>query len=179
MKTQTKRLSTALLLAVLISLLCASAPASASAQEAEKINLVEAMSVTNLDLSPYQGKAIFLNFFTEWCPYCMQEMPDIKKIFETYDQDELQIVLVHVWDREDETHTESVKKTYGLEDMTFFEDTDRSVTQWLGIPGYPTSIFIDKDGYFHSAAPYMMTFEAIGAELDALGVAQADEVAAP
>lgn len=40
---------------------------------------------TGLDLTPNEGKAIYLNFFTGWCYYCMQEMPDIKTLYETYD----------------------------------------------------------------------------------------------
>ena len=46
-------------------------------------------------LSDYKGKTIFLNFWATWCPPCRAEMPDIQKIYETYDTegDDALIVL--------------------------------------------------------------------------------------
>ncbi|MEG1776926.1 MAG: TlpA disulfide reductase family protein, partial [Clostridia bacterium] len=83
-------------------------PAVAAEAPAEEQTPFQIISeVSKLDLTPYAGKAVFLNFFTEWCPYCMEEMADIKKVFETYSPDDLQIILVHVWDGEDEKNTAS------------------------------------------------------------------------
>ena len=36
-------------------------------------------------LEDYKGKTIFLNFWATWCPPCKAEMPDIQEIYETYD----------------------------------------------------------------------------------------------
>ena len=58
---------------------------------------------STLDLTPYAGKAIFINFFTAWCPICMEEMPNIKKVLDAYSPDEVVVLLVHVWDNEDGT----------------------------------------------------------------------------
>ncbi len=139
----------------------------------QKVKLDEALTAAGLDLTPYKGKAIFLNFFTEWCPYCMEEMGSIKKLFDTYSTDELQIVLVHVWDGEDATNTENVKKTYGMEDMTFFEDEKKAIASWLEIPGYPTSLFLDKEGYLHTALAQAMTYEDMAKIVEEMGVQKA------
>ena len=106
---------------------------------------------TALDVSQYEGQVLFLNFFTEWCPYCMAEMPDIKEVYDLYDPDSLEIILVHPWDGEDASNTASVVKTYGLEGITTIEDEDHELTALVGVPGYPTSIMIDKDGYLYYA----------------------------
>ena len=68
-------------LLALMTLLAAAplAPAEEAPNVTDLLN-----SYTELDLTPYRGKAVFLNFFTEWCYYCMQEMPDIKTMYETY-----------------------------------------------------------------------------------------------
>ena len=77
-KSSIRKLAGLLVLAVLL----AAAPL-APAEEAP--NVTELMnSYTELDLSPYLGKTVFINFFTEWCYYCMQEMPDIKALYDTY-----------------------------------------------------------------------------------------------
>ncbi len=131
---------------------------------------------TSLDLTPYLGKTVYLNFFTEWCYYCMQEMPDIQRMHETYDEDGLEIVLVHVWDGEDESNTENVRETYGLEDVTFFEDQDFAVASMVGLQGYPASLFLHPDGTLASGANYLLTWEQMSAQLDEMGVARkADE----
>ncbi|MDD2396248.1 MAG: TlpA disulfide reductase family protein, partial [Sphaerochaeta sp.] len=69
---------------------------------------------TALDLTQYQGKAIWLNFFTGWCPYCMTEMPYIKQIFDDYDPEQVAILLVHVWDGETADDSQEVIEKYGL-----------------------------------------------------------------
>lgn len=161
-------------LALLLALtLCWSLVLPAHAAE-EPLYMLDKFPNTKLNLQQYQGKAIFMNFFTEWCPYCMQEMPDIKRVFEEYDQDELQILLMHVWDGEDERNTQSIQQTYGLEEMTFFEDEGALITQMLGVPGYPTSIFIDREGNFHKGIPTMMTYETITEALAEMGLSPAE-----
>ena len=153
-----------------LAVLLAAAPL-APAEEAP--NVTELMnSYTELDLSPYLGKTVFINFFTEWCYYCMQEMPDIKALYDTYSEDELAIVLVHVWDGENADNTASVKGKYGMEDMTFFEDEDMMVASLVGLQGYPASLFLNPDGTLEAAANYMLTLEQMTGQLDAMGVAR-------
>lgn len=142
-------------------------------QEPEKVYFLNALSQTQLDLAQYEGKAIFLNFLTEWCPYCVQEIPDIKKLFETYSSEELQIIFIHVWDGEDASNTENLRNRFGLEEMTFFEDEDALVASMVGIPGYPTSVFIDKDGYLHTAMAYALSYEQMETIVEEMDVAKA------
>lgn len=152
------------------------APADATAAMPESTQapdgVAEISQFTKLDLEPYRGKAIYLNFLTEWCPYCMQELPDIKRIFDEYSPDELQIILVHVWDGEDASATARITKDYGLQDMTFFEDEDRMLSAYIGLQGYPASVFIGKDGVpfggFNSATNY----EQLVKYMEALGVSK-------
>ncbi|MDD6143200.1 MAG: TlpA disulfide reductase family protein [bacterium] len=124
---------------------------------------------SKLDLSPYLGKVVLVNFFTEWCQYCMQEMPDIRKLTDLYEEDSLQVVLVHPWAGEDASNTENVKERFGMHDMTFFEDEDGLVSQIVGVPGYPTSLFVNPDGTLEAGAAYMLTLEQMTAQLDAMG----------
>lgn len=135
------------LITLLLALCCLLAPLSMSlAQEEKPVDAYEYFKDTKLDLEPYRGKAILLNFFTKWCRYCMQEMPEFKKVYESFNPDELQIILVHVWDGETEKETAEVAEAFGLQDMTFFEDEDLSLVSLANAPGYPHSVFIDKDG---------------------------------
>lgn len=132
-----------------------------------------------LDVSLYEGKALFLNFFTEWCPYCMEEMPDIKQIYDTYDPDSVEIILVHPWDGEDASNTASVVERFGLQGMTTLEDEDLGLTSLVGVPGYPTSIFIDAQGYLAFAQAAAMDFDTFSQVLDTMGVPKRDGAETP
>lgn len=166
----------ALLLCLILPLTaCAqSAPAQTAepaATEEALPNLTELLNkYTTLDLTPHLGKTLVVNFFTEWCTYCMQEMPDLKEVNDLYDPESFQMVLVHVWDGEDETNTESVKERFGMQHMTFFEDTDRMVAAAVGVPGYPATLIVNPDGTVAAGQSGMLTFDALTAFLDEMGV---------
>ena len=166
-------------LRVLALLLCVLLPLSACAQPAETENVPNLTQLlkenTALDLTPYAGKTVIVNFFTEWCTYCMQEMPDFRRVNDLYDPDQLQMVLVHVWDGEDETNTESVKERFDMHHMTFFEDEDRRVASLVGVPGYPATLIADGEGNVIAGQSGMLTYDVLTAFLDELGVERVAE----
>ena len=158
------------LLSMALCLMMLAMPLTAWAEDA-KPNVTDLLKTyTKLDLTPYRGKTVLLNFFTEWCVYCMQEMPDVKKVSEMYDEEQFQVVLVHPWSGEDASNTENVKAKFGMEDMVFFEDEDMLVTSFIGVPGFPTSLFLNPDGTLEAAAPYMLTLDQLTMQLDQMGV---------
>lgn len=168
-------------LRLLALLLCMLLPLSACAETTEPEadttpNLTQLLNeYTTLDLTPYQGKTVVVNFFTEWCGYCMQEMPDFRKVNDLYDPEQFQMVLVHVWDGEDETNTESVKERFDMHHMTFFEDTDRLVASVVGVPGYPATLIVDGEGNVIAGQSGMLPFDVLSAFLDELGVERVAE----
>jgi thiol-disulfide isomerase/thioredoxin len=131
--------------------------------------VLDAFQGTALDLTQYQGKAIWLNFFTGWCPYCMTEMPYIRQIFDNYDPEQLAIVLVHVWDGEDAAEGQAVAAEYGLQEMIMVEDEDLALSNLVGLQGYPTSFFIDKEEYLY-ASTYGLDYDGMAAYMEELGV---------
>ena len=165
------------LLSILLAALLVLSLSGASAQTV-KPNVSDLLfTYTDLDLNPYKGQTVVLNFFTEWCYYCMQEMPDFREVNDLYSPESFQMVLVHVWDGEDEKSTENVKTRFGMEDMTFFEDKDRMVASAVGLMGYPATIIVEPDGSLHTAINSMVTLEWLTNVLDELGVARAEEAA--
>ena len=160
---------TALLLCMLLPL---SACAETAAPQTESTpNVVDVLNeYTTLDLSEHLGKTVLINFFTEWCTYCMKEMPDMKEVNDLYDPESFQMILVHVWDGEDESNTESVKERFGMYHMTFFEDTDRVVASVVGVPGYPATLILNPDGSLAAGQSGMLTYDVLTQFLDGMGV---------
>lgn len=157
------------LLSLLVAILCLTAPLAVA--EESTTDAIDVFASTKLDLTPYRGKAIYINLFTKWCGYCMMEMPDIKKTFDSYDPEELQIILVHVWDGETEAETAEVREAYGMENMTFFEDKEGEIASFLGIGGYPYSLFINSDGSVYGYLNGAMTYENMQQVLGDMGLA--------
>ena len=139
--------------------------------------VLNAFEGTNMDLTPYEGKAIWLNFFTGWCPYCMTEMPYIKQIFDDYDPEQVAILLVHVWDGETADDSQEVIEKYGLQDMTMIEDEQMTLAGLVGLQGYPTSFFIDKDGYLY-AGTYGLDYDGMAQYMAELNVAKRPDTVA-
>jgi len=166
-----------LLLALMMIPVAALAQSEPAATNADgKPYVLNEFQGTALDLTQYKGKAIWLNFFTGWCPYCMTEMPFIKQVFDEYSKDDIAIVLVHVWDGETADDSKTVIEKFGLQDMTMVEDQDQNLSSLVGLSGYPTSFFIDKEGYLLSGT-YGLTYDDMTSYMDQLGVAKLDAAA--
>lgn len=166
---QWKRIALLCMVAVLcLGVACASA-------QYQKPFILNAFDDTPLNLSPYRGKALLLHFFTEGSEQCGAEMTKIKTLYDIYHQDDLEIILVHVWDGEDETHTQSVLDTHDLHGITVFEDTTGAAAKAISVPGYPFSFFIDKQGYMEDALFYGFSCEVMQEIVDWMDVRKAGD----
>lgn len=155
-------------LCIVLCLLLALLP-TASLAEGDASYVFDAFDGTALELTPYEGKAIYISYFTSWCGYCMQEMPYIAQAFRDYSPDELQIILVHAWSGEDDSVTADVVSRYGLEGILILEDQDMALSAIVGLQGFPTNILIDKQGYLYQYT-YALGEGELAGYLDALGV---------
>ncbi|MFT4006795.1 MAG: cytochrome c biogenesis protein CcdA [Lacrimispora sp.] len=102
-------------------------------------------------LSDYKGKTIFLNFWATWCPPCRAEMPDIQKIYETYDtegDDALIVLGVAAPNYGDEKDEEGIKSFLKENGYTYpvLMDTNADLFGAYGIYSFPTTFMIDRDG---------------------------------
>lgn len=102
-------------------------------------------------LSDYKGKTVFLNFWATWCPPCRAEMPDIQKLYETYDQegDDAVIILgIASPDIGGEQSQEGVIQFLEENGYTYpvLMDTTGEQFRNYGITSYPTTFMIDRDG---------------------------------
>ena len=126
--------------------------------ETEENKLLPAVDFTLTDqfgnshsLSDYKGKTIFLNFWATWCPPCRAEMPDIQKIYETYDtegDDALIVLGIAAPGYGNEKDEEGIKEFLSQNGYTYpvLMDTDAELFTAYGIYSYPTTFMIDRDG---------------------------------
>lgn len=102
-------------------------------------------------LSDYKGKTVFLNFWATWCPPCRGEMPDIQKLYETYEQDGddglviLGIAAPNMGQEKSEAEIKAFLQENGYTYPVVMDTTGEIFTSY-GITSFPTTFMIDKDG---------------------------------
>ncbi len=89
------------------------------------------------------NKAVLLVFWATWCPYCVQEIPELKKINSEYKSKGLEIIAVDI--KENPALVSNFAKKQGI-DYIIVIDTDGSVSRGYNVVGIPTNVLIDKNG---------------------------------
>lgn len=148
-----------------------------STENLEKPFMLSVFDHTNLDLSAYVGKALYIYFFSEAYPVSIEEIPTVKQVAEAYDPDELQVLFIHAWvSKKDTAKTcKNLIEAYGMQDYTFFEDKKKTVCKVLALPSYPVHFFIDKNGYLQDALVRSLEFDAIAEVIDSMDVLGVNE----
>lgn len=107
----------------------------------------------DVKLSDYRGKIVILNFWTVWCKYCKQEMPDLNELNKEL-QKENEAVIITVDSQESPDTVKDYLSTNNI-DLKVLLDQDGSVTQTYGVVGFPTTFIINKDGTLFTYIPQM------------------------
>lgn len=82
-------------------------------------------------------------FWATWCPYCVKEIPELKKLDKEYKDKGLKILAVDIG--ESKAKVDSYAKGQGIE-YTVLLDQNNKVANQYGIMGIPANILIGKDG---------------------------------
>ena len=94
-------------------------------------------------LSDYHGQVVMLNFWATWCPPCRAEMPAIERAYEHYRDQGLVVLAINNGERA--TEITPFTQAFALQ-FPVVLDTDRRLQDVFAITGYPTSLFIGRDG---------------------------------
>lgn len=89
-----------------------------------------------------QGKYVILDFWASWCPYCIKEMPDLKKLRSDF-ANMVEIVGVAVRDLPEDTKAMIEKQ--GIEWPVLF-NTQKVPYDIYGFSGIPHHILLSPDG---------------------------------
>lgn len=99
-------------------------------------------------LSELLGKnTILVVFGATWCPYCVQEIPELKELHKELGEKGLKILAVDI--KESETKLKSFAKKHAIPYPTLL-DKDGSVAQSYEVYGIPANFLIDKKGKIRS-----------------------------
>lgn len=127
-------------------------------EEESKETVVPAIDFTLKDqfgnehtLSDYKGKTVFLNFWATWCGPCRSEMPDIQNLYETYDTEGDNAVIIlgvaapGLGQEKDEAGIKAFLDENGYTYPTLMDTTGDLFSEY-GISSFPTTFMIDREG---------------------------------
>jgi len=126
------------------------------------------LEMEKVSLSDYLGIPVMINFWATWCPPCKAEMPIIQQFLEDY-QGEFIVLAVNVGENEDVVQTFVDENSY---DFIYLPDNAKTTTFAYGISGYPTSIFIDREGWLQAMHIGELTEDLLSAYLQEIGVGE-------
>jgi thiol-disulfide isomerase/thioredoxin len=96
-----------------------------------------------ITLSKLKGKVILLDFWATWCGPCRESIPHLVHLYKTYQKNGLEVIGMNL-DRGD---IETVRRFAKSMNIPYpIVSTPEEVSRNFGITGFPTAVFIDKEG---------------------------------
>lgn len=116
-------------------------------------------------LSDYKGKTIFLNFWATWCGPCKMEMPEIQSLYEDWEENTGDLVVLGVAAPGSGREGDVAYITEFLEDngYTFPVLMDETGTLFyqFGITAFPTTFMITEEGKVYGYVSGAITREVM------------------
>ncbi len=103
-----------------------------------------------------KGKNVLLNFWATWCPFCVDEMPDLQLLHEKYMDDDFIVLAINV--QETAEKASSYLEEAGI-DLPVLLDKDSRIAALYGANSIPLTIGINKDGVAVTGYRGKMTIE--------------------
>ena len=98
---------------------------------------------TQISLESLRGKVVLVDFWASWCRPCRMEIPNFKKMYETYHQAGFEIYSVSV-----DNDEMAWKRALGQENMPWpnVRDDKKVYSTLFNVASIPFTILIDKEG---------------------------------
>ncbi len=101
-------------------------------------------------LSDYRNKkAVLIDFWATWCPPCVDEIPTIKRIAETYRDQGLEVVGVSL-DHDEQALRDFVKKEKLSYVQVFDKEKARTISKSYGVWGIPSAFLVNQNGVINA-----------------------------
>lgn len=92
------------------------------------------------------GKPIFIDFWSAWCPFCVEEMPEIEKIHQEF-KDQLIVLGIHRSETESVARGTEFAKERGVTYPLLKDSTGQVYKTLTGGRNFmPYALYIDKEG---------------------------------
>lgn len=94
-----------------------------------------------VSLSSLKGKSVVVNFWADWCPPCVSELPNFQKAYEQYK--DVEFLMVNVNSTPQYIDAFAQRNGYSF---PIYYDSDGSAYSLFGLSTIPKTLFVDPDG---------------------------------
>lgn len=113
------------------------------------------------------GKPLVINVWTSWCGYCDVEMPYFNELY-LKEKDNVTFIMINATgDRDTKENAKKYIQESGYSFDIYYDYKLEAITA-LGIYSYPTTIFVDKNGYIDSTNVGLITKEILQDKINKL-----------
>jgi thiol-disulfide isomerase/thioredoxin len=98
-----------------------------------------------VSLSDFRGKYVFLDFWSTNCAYCLEEMPEVNEMYQTY-SDSLVVIALSADMQREKALRYIESQSFGWLQVLDVIDNDGKLEELYRISGWPTYFLIDRDG---------------------------------
>jgi len=105
-----------------------------------------APAAAGLDLAPYRGKVVYLDFWASWCGPCKLSFPYMQKMVSRYPAGDFAVVTVNL-DRE-RGRADAFLKQVGSRLPVVYDPTG-ALAKTYAVKEMPSSVLIGRDGKVH------------------------------
>jgi thiol-disulfide isomerase/thioredoxin len=105
-----------------------------------------AVDGTRIDLKDLAGKVVLIDFWATWCGPCVAEVPNLKKVYETYHPKGFEILGISLDDKKG--HLLAFTKKHEMPWPQYFDGKhwNNEISFRFGISSVPTTWLVDKKG---------------------------------
>ncbi|WP_316368874.1 TlpA family protein disulfide reductase [Candidatus Thiodiazotropha sp. CDECU1] len=114
----------------------------------ETVHTAPALNLKDLDgvsyrISDLKGKTVLVNFWTTWCPPCIEEMPSLIRLAAEMSQEEFVILAVNV--EENKRRVSNIAKRLNVTFPVLLDPKREAGNAWK-VKVFPSSFLVDAQG---------------------------------